>query len=307
MRLALPPFRFRETALLTICALATACGGLKEKEYPGETAKTICDLVYDCACESTMEPTASRNECVAAIEESTKLAQEQAKVDGLTFDGECAEKGLNSIDDLACDYPDLVEDPACKRPCKLYYGPEGKGSSCTGSMSGYDNCKQGLSCDGGICTNPCDEVDYPNIGEECFAGMCEEGGYCLYTGVGFPTCQALPTNGQACTEAGNECADDHFCDTATDPANPTCTSEPGIGEACPAGQCRGLGIVCDSFTDPLMPVCASLPGQGQTCLGGFQCEFGMECDTMTDPANPVCQRAEALICSSWSPLIPPMP
>lgn len=304
MRLTLPRKQLAPTFLVALAAFSSACGGIKEKDYPDEVAKVVCDLIYDCNCDSTMEPTASKDQCEAAIKESTELAQEIARVDGLTYDDECAEDGLNNVSDIGCTTPVGDPDAKCEKPCKLYYGPVGKGGSCNVSMSGYDNCAQGLSCDSdGICVNPCAEVDYPKIGETCFANQCEEGAYCLYTGVGFPTCTALPTDGQPCSP-DFECADDHTCDQSMGLPG-TCMAIPGLGDPCPDFACQS-DFICDTETDPAAPVCINRPGQGQPCYMGAVCDFGLVCDIDTDPAMPTCQLAEAPICGAWSPLIPPV-
>ncbi len=303
MRFTLPRKQFAPALLVGLAALSSACGGIKEKDYPDEVARVICDLIYDCNCDSTMEPTASKDQCEAALKEATELAQENARVDGLTYDDECAEDGLNRIDDIGCTTPSSDPDAKCEKPCKLYYGPVEKGGSCTYSMAGYDNCAQGLACDeDGICVNPCAEVDYPAIGESCFAGQCEEGAYCLYTGIGFPTCTALPTDGQPCTDIG-ECAEDHVCDQSMGFPG-TCMSLPGQGDPCPDDTCR-QGLFCDSMTDPAAPVCAQPPQNGQPCYGGFLCDVGLTCDIETDPANPICVLGEAPVCNAWTPLVPP--
>ena len=278
--------------------LAVGCNSIKEKDYPGEVSTTICDQIYDCNCDSTLVEGATKDQCKAAIKEGAELRGESARVDGLEYDGKCAAEQVNDINDRACDPPDFNSDPKCEKPCKLYHGPVEKGGSCSISMSGFDNCAQGLTCDNdGICTNPCAEVDYPKVGETCFAGLCEEGAYCSQNALtNQPTCTAYPGNGQPCLN-GSECAEGLVCDNSTDPLG-ICATLPGTGQPCLDGECAE-GLFCDFQADPTMPTCSAPAGLGQDC-SMTPCAFGLLCN----PDTQVCENYPAAICGAWTPLPP---
>lgn len=248
---------------------------------------TVCNAVVECACDY---PNGAQLEhCKAQLGVVASTLAELNSVEGLRFDGHCAQKAVDAINDLGCGV--AVPDPnaECERPCKVWYGPEAKGGSCT-SVNGFDNCKPGLTCNGGVCVDPCDDPDLPGIGEACAPQYgCAEGAWCDdRTTPLFPTCAALPLVGQPCLDPqlpAARCAEDLICDTSM-PAMPVCAVLPQVGAPCIDGFCD-RELYCDVAQMPA--TCAALPVAGQPCQLG-QCATPFECDGMTcvQPRPAVC-------------------
>jgi hypothetical protein len=275
--------RLPSIALPAFAALLTLSCGVNKKQLPQETAQTICDLIFSCNCDQAI--IASKQECVTYLEETTQLAIDEAEVHGLSYD------------DLNCDpsYPEVDPDAQCKRPCKTFHGPVGKAGTCTQVLGAWDNCKQGLVCDGdGVCVNPCDEIPLPVVGEFCYGGECDEGAWCSFADPAFPTCAALPGVGIGCTPFG-ECREDLFCDFSMGGTG-ICAAFPGQGQPCPAFECAE-GLVCDTSITP-DPLCALLPGAGQMCISG-QCAKDTFCN-----GDGVCEINSAIVCGLWAPVDP---
>jgi len=293
--------RFSLVAALASFVLS-ACQdkGIDIDAFPEAGARTVCQAVIN-ECDCDYDNPGTFDLCVAVLTAGAVGQNEALDGTGLSYDGVCAQEIIDDIDDLNCKTPaDLVgEGDACEAPCKLWYGPMGKGATCT-SVPGFDNCKQGLECGGNqICVDPCDEDEVPGVGDTCFLGECEDGAYCDdFTDPLQPVCVALPTEGEACFEDPDEgffrCAPDHICDEATDPANPVCVLLPDLGEACPNFACRD-DLLCDA-TDPANPQCAPRPGLGEECLN-FQCDEGLACDTDQEPA--VCVNLPPVVCNFY--------
>ncbi|NJK31261.1 MAG: hypothetical protein HC927_01955 [Deltaproteobacteria bacterium] len=188
--------------------------------------------------------------------------------------------------------PQSNPDAKCEEPCKIWHGPMGKGGSCE-IVNGIDNCKQGLVCGGdGVCVNPCAEPDLPKTGEACAPSIgCVETAYCDgETNPLYPTCVALPGNGQPCAEQFGDylCAPDLVCDQLSDPDAPTCSLLPGVGEECLGGTACAEDLYCDVMQAPA--VCAALPTLGEPCVFGF-CDAPYVCnldDVCAEPPPAVC-------------------
>lgn len=276
--------RFLAGLALGVACLSTSCkDNLEADKYVESLASSVCDAVIACSCEYPNG--AQLDHCVQQLEVGGSSLAELNRVQGLKFDGECAQKEIDAVGSLGCEV--LVPDPdaECKRPCKVWHGPEGKGATCT-SINGYDNCKQGLVCNGSSCVDPCAEADLPNVGEACAPQFgCEEEAFCdSRTTPLFPICVALPGEGVACAETdfGLACAEDLYCD----PMDTVCVGLPGAGEECPDGACA-QDLSCDFNMNP--PICTDLPGLAEMCpIGVCQQPYLCEANVCIKPRPQIC-------------------
>lgn len=277
-------------AFLTL-GLGLTLGGCKEEKtgvngFVDGLSRSVCDAVVECDCEY---PGGSNyDHCLQQLGVGSSTLAELNEVEGLRFDGDCADRQISEIGRLGCGV--FMADPnaECERPCKVWVGPMEKGGTCT-TVNGYDNCSQGLSCDNGVCVDPCEEPDLPQIGEPCAVQFgCEEGAWCNDVDTPLlPVCAALPGDGEAClaAEQGYACDVDLMCDTS-DLDAPICMALPGVGEECPTGTCD-VDLFCDVAAAPA--VCAALPGLGDLCPQGIctapnLCEGGL----CVEPRPQVC-------------------
>lgn len=266
----------RLLALLGVSLGLVACkdDGIDTGQYAEAWPAAVCDAVLVCNCDYPNG--ALLDHCLAQLGVGASTLAELNDVEGLSFDGVCAQKEIDAVGSLGCGVVIPDPDAQCKTPCKLWHGPMGKGATCT-SINGYDNCKQGLTCGEGVCVNPCAEPDLPNVGQACAPQYgCAEGAWCDgETTPLFPVCAALPGAGVPCVESdfGFLCAEDLFCDMS-EPDAPVCAALPGLGDECPDGACAE-GLFCD--TDEMPFVCANPPTLGEDCPLGF-CEAPFLCD-----------------------------
>ncbi len=274
-----------------VAALAVSLGLFACKDDPIDTGRyaevlpsTVCDAVIACGCDYPNG--AMLDHCVSQLGVNASTLAEINSVEGLSFDGGCAQREIDAIGSLGCGVPTPVDDARCEKPCKVWHGPMGRGGTCT-SINGYDNCKQGLACSDGVCVDPCAEPDLPRINEPCAVEFgCDEGAFCDgVTSPLYPICVALPLAGQPCIENVLLCAEDLFCDT-TDADAPLCAALAGIGEECPDGVCA-QGAFCDLTETPA--VCTAPPTLGQECMVGF-CAAPYLCEdgTCIEPRPTVC-------------------
>ncbi len=306
-----------------LCLTVGGCAGdegISESEFISRTVEEVCAQIFSCGCED-VDPEYTQALCVETRTQGQEWGARVAEIDGLTFDGVCGEQQVNELMDDACRLPEVgqQDDDTCERPCKLYYGPMKAGASCQVGTSGLDNCKQGLSCVGGLCEDPCDEVVPANLGELCYALTCVEGAWCDDSVPYAPVCVVRPGFNQPCADTNPDpdvtnylCGEGLYCDAATDPLNPICLAYPDVGQECPAGDCA-VGAYCDFTQTP--EICVDIPGVAEECT--FVCEPGSFCDSdfcppgvdcITDPSLvvPTCVENDAYICS-LAPAAPPTP
>jgi hypothetical protein len=246
----------------------------------------VCDAVVECSCD--YPGGSDYDHCLQQLGVGASSMAELNDVEGLRFDGECADRQVSEIGKLGCGVFMPDPDAECERPCKVWHGPMGEGATCA-SVNGVDNCHQGLVCDGGVCVNPCAEPDLPRIGEPCASQFgCVEGAWCDDVRVPlFPKCEPLPTETMPCLgpEQGFACNVGLLCDT-TDPNAPVCVAPPALGEECPTGTCA-TDLFCDNTSVPA--VCANPPALGDLCPQGLcaapnLCEGGL----CVEPRPQVC-------------------
>ncbi|HWB77456.1 MAG TPA: hypothetical protein VG755_20960 [Nannocystaceae bacterium] len=274
----------RTHGLWSILLLA-ACGDgsdhppVAEDDLPEAIADVICDLQQQCGCESMIPA----EECRPTAAQLFEMFFAPAMEAGLTYDADCGGDGVGLYRDIGCgEIEDAVDENAC-RPCKLYFGGKAVGAACMQvAMVGYDDCAQGLLCDGEVCVDPCDRAAE---GEACLGRSCANDLTCVVMNDGTEqtsACVRPAKLGESCMEVF--CADDLICDGAT----VKCVAPPKVGEAC-NGTCAE-GAWCDvGETTPWL--CEAVKAEGQPCVNGEECASG-SCafETMT------CEADEAFVC-----------
>lgn len=265
--------------------LLAACGDgsdhppVAEDDLAATFADVICDLQQQCGCESMLTP----EECRMTSTQAFAMFLAPAMEFGLTYDAQCGGEGVGLYRDIGCgEVEDAIDEDAC-RPCKLYYGSKALGAACSQvSMLGYDDCVQGLLCDGEICADPCDRAAE---GEPCLARSCADGLTCVVMNEGAEqtsACVRPAKLGESCTEV--------FCDDALicDGMTATCVAPPKVGEEC-NGTCAE-GAWCE-VSASMTWVCRATKPAGEACVNGEECTSG-SCDfaTMT------CEADEAFVC-----------
>jgi hypothetical protein len=258
--------------------------GMSEEAYHEEAANDVCEYIFTCDCDITT--TGTLQDCQQEVADLLQGAQVPAIEGGLTWDGVCADELIAELNARACGSEAYsCGDDSCEAPCNLYYGPMGKGGTCTGGSFG-SNCKQGLTCVNDVCADPCEVAPRPMIGETCWAGLCEEGAWCNWGTNGVnPMCQALPMLGQDCSEVG-QCADNctMYCD------GDVCKSFAGAGSDCTETACEG-NTWCNAGT------CEHLPGRGADCADAGGCSDGFVCADVDGNGS---WRCESPVChGSW--------
>lgn len=258
--------------------------------YVDKAAQDICEAVIACDCQYPNG--ALLEHCLGQLTVNFDAAVQINVVEGLSFDGDCADQTLSTLKERGCGVDAFDPDAECEAPCKVWYGPVGKGGTCA-TVNGFDNCKQGLVCGGdGVCVAPCAEPKVPAIGEVCGQLLgCVEGAYCDL-GELNPVCQALPIAGEACTSGESLCAEGLFCD-ASEPGKQVCTAPPGLGAECIEFTCAE-GLICDTTTMP--NTCAALPKLGEACPVGA-CQAPSVCN-----AKNVCAAPPPQICGAYGGL-----
>ena len=296
--------RLGALALTSMLALSlTGCPdeGISESDYISRTATDICDLLFSCQCE--VDEDLSQAECVDLWLQQGEVISQVTAIDGLSFDGVCAEDNLSQLQDRACDdgFDPGAADAACEQPCKVYYGPMKAGESCSAGTAGIDNCAQGLVCNGGVCENPCDELVPAKVGELCYALNCEDGAYCDANDPYAPVCKADPTFNSPCVDLANDpdypnfyCGENLVCDVDAEGGTPLCVTLPLEGDPCPDFDCAD-GLFCDVLLAE--PVCTAYPGLNEPCTDQGFCDFtqGLQCDPEYCPAGSDCDADPSLI------------
>ncbi len=161
---------------------------------------------------------------------------------------------------------------ACQAGDKCAPGNKCLGGTCVdsapkavgGPCSGDQDCKADLWCQtvsegsAGVCAAKV------ALGAACSSDLaCANGLYCDAS-VAQPTCKALATAGQACSNfgmGGAKCVKGYTC--AGSGTSGTCVKSAGPGEACQVGQCYGIDMHCKGTG--AAAVCALLPVKGEAC------------------------------------------
>lgn len=292
-RFSLVPYAI---GLWSLSLISCKSEGIEVGQYVDDLTETVCTAVIACSCEYPNG--AAYQHCVTQLGVAGDTQAELNRVDGLSYDGECAEAAVNQIGELGCGTPTFDPDAECARPCKIWHGPMGVGGTCTVINGSNDNCKQGLTCDGNVCVDPCAEPNLPTIGQPCATNFgCADGSFCDGESAPLtPTCVGLPILGQPCADTGFgfACAPAYVCDEFTDPAEPTCIALPGLGDECPTFDCA-TGLFCDSSEAPA--TCAAFPSLGDDCPLGV-CAAPYYCDAQ----DAVCVQPPPAICGFYSGL-----
>lgn len=289
-------------AVFVVFACEDAPRQVQESEVADAFADELCGPMFSCGC-ADQTRYASRDDCRQQAQEG--FARLRSEASGLVYDPLCYGEMLDALDDLGCGPPPEQPGDECLSPCSPYHGDRPEGASCERVFAGLSDCARGLSCNGGICTDPCRRG---GSGDPCGAAGCRDGLWCDQ-GASPPTCRSSAGEGESC--AARPCAESLWCDRDVD----LCRLLPGPGEACAFGSCRDgafcvtndpdTGPVCQplgALGDPCMghlqcssgycPTghCAALPGEGESCAGTLVCADGLSCreDVCAPPRPAVC-------------------
>lgn len=260
-------------AVGAVAACGGSSGGQKPIEGPvsegsaaGEVAKRLCRQWRQCDCGDLAG--VSLDGCEAGMRFAFQARLEDAKDEGLSFDGDCLARKLNAMVERGCaPFDPATAAPGCNdEPCQIFHGSVAEGGECDGRF-GTSECAQGLVCFD-TCQEPCAQGGATNLGEgEVCVDASGSRGQCappLTCDPDSGRCRALPADGEPCLQS--QCAEGHYCDPR--PAEPTCRTHVPVGQACTlATECASLS--CEGST------CQPLPGTGEPCVVG--CEGDLVC------------------------------
>ncbi len=299
------------SALCVCLCFAVACddepdrldGPVSESDADDEVAERVCYQYEECNCGDFAM--VSLTGCETGLQFAWQASSEDAKEDGLTYDGDCLAKRLNAMLDRGCAKPGVGDIPYCVgETCQIFHGTKAEGEECDGGFSRSD-CQQGLICLG-TCQVPCANTGV-NIeeGQVCrdvdaeFAGVCAEDLLCL-PDTDDPNqsfCRAAPAlgedcsqaicaeglfcdfqNGQVCAELvalGGDCIQPLQCESGTCSTEMKCVEPPAIGESC-ISTCAD-GAVCMPSAEGAS--CVAIPQRGDDCLlqSAIRCAEGLVC------------------------------
>lgn len=289
-----------------------ADGPVSSGDAAETSAEAVCNAYRACRCGEIAG--VNLTGCNTGLEFAWQARAEDARENGLTYDGDCLAKRINAMADRGCALPEAGQAPFCGgETCLIFHGDKKEGEECEGTPSSAD-CEQGLVCLG-TCQKPCANTGFDIAeGEVCrdveleFYGTCADGLLCNpEDGI----CTALPEAGEACLQ-GAVCAEGNYCDFMADPqvcaptaavgddctlpqqcASLTCTDQkcaeaPGEGDPC-VNNCQN-GLTCAVPGDgSATPTCMRPPGEGETCLRatpGQDCASGLTCSYPDGPTEP---------------------
>lgn len=261
----------------------------------------LCPVVLPCECPST-EPI-SEAQCREIFSDPTAGAIAEGEAAGLTYDGSCLNRVISAFEFLGCAteseaaaHPDGLAAIVAALECRLFYGTDPLGASCTTlNESNGDSCDQEGMCDDGVCAP---RLFQGREGDACDAfDQCEIGLACLdLTFTGAPSsCVVLPTAGQPCLQ-NVLCDARFFCDSTQ-----TCRALPSAGQPCAPEMTNLVQDRCDaySFCNAASSTCAELPVAGEPCSDDA-CAPGNTCNTG------VCEAEDPTICGGGPfPLLDP--
>lgn len=279
-----------------------ADGPVSSGDAAETSAEAVCNAYRACGCGDIAG--VSLTGCDTGLQFAWQAREEDAKENGLTYDGDCLAKRINAMADRGCALPEVESTPFCGgETCLIFHGTKQEDEECDGTPSSSD-CEQGLICLG-TCQKPCANTGFDiGEGEVCqdaeinFYGTCAEG---LICNPEDGLCTAPPEAGETCLQ-GAICASGNWCDfTADQTCAPlievggdcvtpqecttlTCTDQkcaeaPGEGDAC-INNCAGE-LICAIAPGSNMALCQAPPGKGETCLTGAlgeNCAEGLICN-----------------------------
>lgn len=290
--LALSEFCTRR--LLPVAVSCFALLGCKNSEgTPGQSidraavtdqlVDAVCEPFALCDCEDAT-PIQNGADCATAVRPSIEAGVANATDLGMRFFPECRSLVEKYVDLLSCDSADEI-DPALvaaaafdAAQCKVVAGTSVRGAPCQvidmpSALFVGDTCAHDLLCDGTLCRPiPSREGDWCGGTSSCPGELA-----CVDPdGDGILHCAALAAKNEVCNPHDTSpCEADLFCDIVQS----ACSNFPGMGEACPTGQC-GEDLAC------VGQFCQILPAVGEACPE-FICEPGAGCD----PTSGMCVAA----------------
>lgn len=265
-------------------------GSVGQGDAPNAVAVALCGDYFDCNCDENDQTFSSQKDCELQVAATVQQAIDEGKAAELTYDGSCIPKLTSLVDALNCRasgqigfdtnlirlYQDYVD-------CKLYYGSNQPGESCTSlADSAGDDCVRGSRCQLGVCGAL---VARGGVGAPCQQGdECDAGLVCVgVDNLTDKTCQNLPTAGQTCLGTQDLCTTTAYCDQSSK----KCASLPGTGQACAPSPNIALrrcaeGNTCEQDT------CEAAPGAGEVCV--VECAVGYSCE------NSRCVKGQSASC-----------
>lgn len=263
---------------------------IPEEELPEVAAQALCELFFECSCESAEYP--DESSCVDTRRSENSDDQLAAQAAGLTYDAQCAGDLLAFAGEGGCAAQLPLE---CDTYCAAYHGDLSVGADCTMPVENqptWSDCASGLWCLAGVCQDPCgaDGV-HLGVGDACRNEMGESLGDCdaqpgLWCDFETSACIMLPGVGEPCY--GSEvCGPGAVCDWSGPEA--LCVAAPGEGEACT--YLCDAGFYCNGV-DGVEGTCVAWPSAGQPCVQG-SCSEGNFCNE-TD----TCELLPAWVCST---------
>ena len=239
-------------------------------------------------------------QCRAKFEAELEAAREF----GGAYDGECANRWVEILEDLGCarfeDLPDVAAMWALAG-CKIYQGRESDSEACElagnvfgGSCPPSQRCAAGA--DGDAFRTRCVPIRGRDEGASCEAGRgidwseCAEGLACLDQGSQAGVCSPPGDVDTPCENDGY-CRDPLVCNRVSD----RCDTPVALGGSCSADRPCERTAYCHLDGD-----CRVLPGLGERCVldaNGSRCGPELDCGVDLDcwDAQPtVCEMAERL-------------
>lgn len=281
--------------LAALAAIVLGAGGCGEQSIPqGEAAQSVsrayCKALFRCDCASQY---GSETDCADDVERRIQVGLAEGDASGLSYDGACVADHEAAIGDLGCDtlYDALRggDDPDPQlSACKVFNGSAGAGESCStlAEIAG-DNCRRGLVCAQGGCSDPKSVGLVEGSACDPFTDVCNGDLECLdVKGDGMPVCAALPRAGEPCSDTLPVCQD-----AACDVLEGVCVKLPGADQSClpPSFEPRcNTRSLCNNDTGR----CRGLPVEDEPCgVGGSPCAPGLAC------ADGICATGDALVCN----------
>lgn len=260
---------------------------IPEEELPEAEAQALCELFFECSCESDAYPDEAT--CVETRRSTFSDDQAAAQAAGLSYDAQCAGDALALAQSTLCA-PYVALD--CDSYCAPYHGDLGVGMPCSmpvETQPTWSDCAQGLWCLAGSCQDPCGGSGLLGLGDACRDEMGQSLGQCdtnLWCDFETSSCIALPGAGEPCY-GGEICAPGAVCDYSS--GDGLCVAAPGEGEACT--YVCDVGFYCNGV-DGAEGTCVGLPSAGQPCWQGA-CAAGLLCNDAD-----VCEEPPAWVCST---------
>lgn len=229
---------------LPLACVEGACGAPRGPDEPC-TADTDCHPGLACVSDSCAPVLAPCIDPSACGDNAACVASQARVCEPLSQLGQPCTNSGDCMPDGWCEAGTCAARPGAGAPCAdgVY-------------------CGEGLACV--FATGECD--DMPEDGEPCALGemgpfVCGEEQACV-SGL----CAPVPSEGEACGDGNNACADELGCQFNTDGTS-VCVPEVGVGEPCTNDTQCEPGTYCEFSS----MTCAQVADAGEPCEDGNEC------------------------------------